>query len=246
MASHSTTRSPFVLCAVATLWVGLAGCQGATPSVDLGVELKAPHFIDSSPAHRDILAAPPINVVVNTDFDLSSGSTIRVLLNGEEDYSQGETVLDDNLLTMRRQIRPDAPDGTYGVLYHACWPDGSCHEGQFSFSIERTRIAEYIDLRGRAEVMLTLQNLQFLPARIIVSPDTRIVWTNEDQVEHFVNTDPHPSHTYFLDQNSLGILQGETFALTFQEPGEYPYHCSAHYPAGMMGSLIVAEGEVGP
>lgn len=223
--------------------LSLVACQGAAPEVRLDLEIKAPHFVDSSPAHAEIFAARPINVVVNTNFDLMTGSSLKVLLNGEDDYGEGETTLDENRLTMRRAIRKDAPEGTYLVLYRACWPDGSCHDGQFSFEIDRDRIGDYEDLRGRAEVVVSMDTIQFLPIRIIVSPGTRIIWRNEENIEHFVNTDPHPSHTYYLAQNSLGIAEGETFALTFEEPGEYPYHCSAHYPAGMIGRIIVAAKE---
>jgi plastocyanin len=142
---------------------------------------------------------------------------------------------------MRRAVHGDAPDGVYFVAYRACWPDGYCHDGQLSFEIHRDALSEYQDFRGHAEVAVNMENIEFQPAQIIVSPGTRILWVNKDDAEHFVNTDPHPSHTYYPAQNSLGISLGDTFSVTLDKPGEYPYHCSAHYPQGMIGSVVVAE-----
>ena len=183
----------FLLPAVAALTalVGFVACGNGEQGGD-AAEVKAPHFIDSTPTHGQILAAAPINAVVNTDFDLMDGSTMQVLLDGDEDYGEGAATIDDNRLALRRAVREEAPDGTYLVTYHACWPDGSCHDGQFGFEVNRSGSADYEDLRGRADVMVSMENIQFSSARIIVSPGTRIVWTNRENVEHFVNTDSHP------------------------------------------------------
>jgi plastocyanin len=94
-------------------------------------------------------------------------------------------------------------------------------------------------MRNRAEVAVAMSDISFRPASIIISPGTRVTWTNGDIVEHFVNTDSHPAHTYFLQQNSRGLAAGASFSVIFTQPGAYPYHCSAH--AAQMTGMIVVE-----
>jgi len=84
-----------------------------------------------------------------------------------------------------------------------------------------------------------MDETSFRPAGILISPGTTVVWSNSDPFEHFVNTDSHPAHTYYPEQNSRGLAQGATFAVTFTRPGAYPYHCSAH--AGVMTGMIVVQ-----
>lgn len=38
-----------------------------------------------------------------------------------------------------------------------------------------------------------------------------------------------------------GIPAGETYSHTFEVPGEYPYYCIPHEPAGMVGTVVVTE-----
>ena len=44
----------------------------------------------------------PINVVIDFNFDLAAPSEIKILTGGK-DYSEGETVIDENKLAMRRR-----------------------------------------------------------------------------------------------------------------------------------------------
>jgi plastocyanin len=86
--------------------------------------------------------------------------------------------------------------------------------------------------------MVSMSEIRFTPAHIRVSRGTKITWRNDESVGHYVNTDAHPSHTYFPDQNSKFLKQDDTFVLTLNTPGIYPYHCSAH-AAAMKGSILV-------
>jgi plastocyanin len=156
--------------------------------------------------------------------------------NGIE-YATGETIIDENKLAMRRTMDSNAPDGLYEVTYKACWPDGSCHDGYFRFAIDRSIVQVYEDLRGRSEVAVAMQNIAFLPRDIYISRGTKVIWTNEDGVTHYVNTDSHPAHTYYPEMNSRALNEGATYSITFDTPGIYLYHCSAH--TNMEGSIIV-------
>lgn len=198
---------------------------------------KSAHYESNTPAHASVLAAPPINIVLDFNFDLhSSKSTIEILKDGK-DYGVGGVTVDTNKLTMRRNFDPSAPDGVYTVKYSACWPDGSCHDGQFQFAIDRTRAAGYTDLRGQDEVTVRLKDIAFSPMSIRIDKGTKVTWVNDDSVGHYVNTDSHPYHTYFKEQNSQLLNSGDRYSVTFNTAGAYPYHCSAH--TEMTGQIIV-------
>lgn len=198
---------------------------------------KVPHFETSTPAHGAVLAGGPINVAIDVNFDLRTPSSISVTRDGVE-FTTGETVIDPNQLTMRRAVQPDAPDGTYRVTYQACWPDKSCHDGSFSFVIDRSQANAYTDLTNQSAVTVHLNDVQFNPMKLRVSRGTTISWVNDDPIEHFVNADQHPAHSYHLAQNSRGLKQGDTYTVTFDTAGLYPYHCSAH-ASTMAGSILV-------
>lgn len=198
---------------------------------------KGAHFESSTPAHSSVLAAVPVEVVIDFNFDLASISTITIEKDGR-DYGIGKTSVDDNQLAMRRKLALDAPDGVYTVNYQGCWPDQTCHNGQFQFAIDRDRLESFEDRRGEDEVTVNLSQLRFRPMNLRISLGTKVTWVNDDGVEHYVNTDSHPAHTQVLDFNSRALAKGETFSYTFTRGGAYPYHCSAH-AADMRGNIVV-------
>lgn len=221
------------------------GTSTAPPSASpLAFEFETPkksaHYESNTPAHESILATAPINVVIDFNFDLAPPSTISVTQDGRE-YGTGETIIDDSKLAMRRDLDPAAPDGLYTVTYNACWPDGSCHDGYFQFAVDSSLTAEFTDMTGQPLVNVEMASIAFQPQKVIVDAGTTVTWTNREAgVEHFVNTDSHPAHTYFPAQNSQGLMPGESFAVTFATPGSYPYHCSAHAGA-MKGEIVVRQ-----
>ncbi len=209
---------------------------------------KSAHFESNTPAHGSTLAGVPINVVINFNFDLASPSEIKVYSIGVKnpqtgttspiDITSGKTIIDSNKLTMRRAIDAEAPDDIYQVDYKACWPDGSCHDGNFQFAIDRAKASDYEDLIGKSEVEVSLKDIKFNPKNIRISKGTKVTWVNDDYLDHYVNTDSHPAHTYYPPQNSNVLKRGDTYSVVFNESGVYPYHCSAHAGA-MAGSILV-------
>lgn len=198
---------------------------------------KSAHYESNTPEHGATLAGVPINVVVDFNFDLADGSKIEVAMNGK-DYGVGETVIDKNRLAMRRKVAPASPDGLYTVPYKACWADGTCHDGQFQFKIDRSLANGFVDMTGQKEVTINLQNTAFSPARVKISKGTKVTWRNLDGVVHTVNTDSHPQHTYHLDQNSKDLSKSDSYAMTFSDVGIYPYHCTPHASI-MRGQILV-------
>ena len=198
---------------------------------------KSAHYESNTPEHGATLAAPPVNVVINFNFDLAAPSAISITKDGKE-YGTGELIIDSNKLSMRRDFDASAPDGLYTVAYNACWPDRSCHDGHFQFAIDRTKAEAYQDMTERKEVTIKMSEIMFKPRDIKVSAGTKITWVNDEITEHYVNTDSHPAHTYYPDQNSKLLKRGESYSITLTKAGSYPYHCSAHADV-MKGNILV-------
>src|SRR3989304_7083282 len=213
--------------------------EGSGTSASFSNSKKAAHYESNTPEHGAILAGVPINVVINFNFDLANPSETRISgTTAPSDVGSGDTVVDANKLSMRRAIRNDAPDGIYTVNYTACWADGSCHDGQFQFKIDRSLVTEFEDLTGKDEVTINLKNFAFNPTKVKVSKGTKVIWVNQDNIIHTVNTDSHPGHNYFPGQNSRDLSKGDTYSVTFDREGISPYHCTPH-PAPMKGQVLV-------
>ena len=212
---------------------------GAAPAVALPDKIVAPHFVNSYPAHGDVLAQAPEVVLLNFNFNLKYKSAINVTRDGEA-VSAGPAEIAESEISMQAPLTGESADGVYKVDYDACWPDGSCHEGSVAFTVDSTKAAEYQDLRGEAQVTINMtDDLVFDPARIVISPRTTVTWVNTGSNIHFVNTDPHPSHNVLEDLNSTSLRQGQRFTFTFDTPGAWGYHCSAHFNLGMTAQVIV-------
>jgi plastocyanin len=67
---------------------------------------------------------------------------------------------------------------------------------------------------------------QFKPGTVAVAPGTRIVWTNEDDIEHTVTAGApeQPSDRFDIALATKGTSAGVAFA----ERGVYPYFCKRH------------------
>ena len=80
--------------------------------------------------------------------------------------------------------------------------------------------------------------LSFDPADLTVAPGTTVTWewTGEGGAHNVVAEDD----TFNSGEPQEG--SGVTFEYTFEETGEFPYHCEPHQNAGMVGSVVVQEG----
>lgn len=211
---------------------------GPLTTKETGVqEIKSAHFEDSSPAHNEVYVAAPMNVTVNFNFDLATNSTMAIEKDNV-DYGTGETIVDPNKRTLRRKMKA-APDGIYTVKHKACWPDKTCHDGLHAFTIDSKQLTKYLDMTGKSEVNVEMENTAFTPRYIVISRGTKVTWDNHDAVTHYVNADSHPAHTFVLALNSEALGKGQEFSYTFTDPGESPYHCSAH--AAQMTARIVVK-----
>jgi len=83
-------------------------------------------------------------------------------------------------------------------------------------------------LASSQNISVTIQNFSFTPADIKVKVGDKVTWTNQDSVSHTVTAAGFDS----------GILnQGQSFSQTFNETGEFNYHCSPHQ--SMKGTVTV-------
>ena len=79
-----------------------------------------------------------------------------------------------------------------------------------------------------------IENFAFAPANIVVDAGTTVTWTNYDALAHSVKSDEG-------DELQSGLFgQDGTFSRTFDEPGEYYYHCEPH--PNMKGLVTVRAG----
>ncbi len=223
------------------VYVGVYIWPGGQPNSFLKREktITAAHVESSTPGDRDQLPGVPVNVVIDVNLDLVTGSKISIR-NNNIDYGDGDTTIDTNHLTLRRPVAAAAPDGHYLVSYKVCFSDGSCDDGQYNFSINRALTDGYVDMRGKDEVTINLQDTVFQPSKLMVTKGTTIIWRNDDHVGHYINTDAHPSHSYYPPQNSALLNPGDSYRFILDKPGIYPYHCSAH-AATMIGSILVQD-----
>ena len=53
-------------------------------TVEFSIQKKSAHFETSTPSHGDLLAAAPLAIVVNVNFDLGPGTHIQITHAGKE------------------------------------------------------------------------------------------------------------------------------------------------------------------
>lgn len=97
--------------------------------------IKTPHFVSSEPDNNEIQTAVPSKVAISFNFDLGTNSKISVKntqSNANVTTGQAEISADKLTLSVPANL---AQSGNYKVDYTACWPDGSCHNGSFGFSV---------------------------------------------------------------------------------------------------------------
>lgn len=86
---------------------------------------------------------------------------------------------------------------------------------------------------------VSIKDFQFSPAALTVKKGTTVTWTNEDSVAHDVANDATDSVSAGQLFKSKPLAKGESFSFTFDQAGEYPYHCPIH-PA-MKARVVVEE-----
>jgi plastocyanin len=202
----------------------------------VGDFLRPAHFTDSFPIHGETFARAPAVVVVNYNFNLHATLTAATVSRDGTPVAVSHEVTDDNY-TQRIDLQGATGDGVWEILLSACWPDGSCHDGRLAFRVDQSIESQYVDRTGMQQTTVTMKDEAFDPPRIIVSLGTTVIWVDDDLPEHFVNSDPHPTHNMLPALNSDALNDGDTYEFTFDRAGDWGYHCSSH--TGMTGRILV-------
>lgn len=81
-------------------------------------------------------------------------------------------------------------------------------------------------------VHVAIDGLEYVPARLEVTPGTTVVWTNRAPLAHTVTANDGTWGSPSLDPD-------DSWGHTFTEPGEYAFHCAPH--PFMVGVVVVRE-----
>jgi len=83
--------------------------------------------------------------------------------------------------------------------------------------------------------------LNFAPTKVVVviGVNNTVVWTNDDSVDHTVQSENIPTGATPFSSSILST--GQTFAVTLTVPGTYTYECTIH-PLWMQATIVVVGG----
>ena len=92
------------------------------------------------------------------------------------------------------------------------------------------------DISEKAENVIEIKNFKFVPEKMTIKKGTIITWKNFDNTKHNVIFDDESAGE--VEGGKL-ISNGEQVSFTFNEVGDFPYHCMPH--PYMKGSVTVTE-----
>ena len=78
-------------------------------------------------------------------------------------------------------------------------------------------------------------NLVFDPNELTISAGESVIFVNGDLPPHNMVVEGFPE----LSHPDLAFVGGESFTVTFDEPGDYEFQCEPHAGAGMKGVIHV-------
>ena len=88
-----------------------------------------------------------------------------------------------------------------------------------------------------AEVQMGSEgNLVFSPSEVSINVGDSVTFTNGELPPHNMVVSDHPE----LSHPDLAFVGGESFTVTFDEPGDYEFQCEPHAGAGMKGVVHVS------
>lgn len=102
------------------------------------------------------------------------------------------------------------------------------------------RAAAYVVVAGAVAVMtaiagtsitVAIEDFAFIPAQLSVKAGTKVIFVNRDEA-------PHSVIGLKSEFRSPVLNKGQSFAITFDKPGEIDYFCGLH--GNMRGKITVA------
>ena len=90
---------------------------------------------------------------------------------------------------------------------------------------------------GAQTHQVVILNFAFSPQSITIKAGDTVTWTNEDDAQHLIASDPHPAHTDLPGLQSNALNKGDSYSFTFTKVGTWGYHCHLH--PSMTGTVVV-------
>jgi plastocyanin len=82
------------------------------------------------------------------------------------------------------------------------------------------------------EAPVSINTFEFKPQKVVVKPGTKVTWTNDEvSIHNVMDTSPLATPV------SKEMSKGDTFSITYAQPGSYSYICGIHQY--MTGSVEV-------
>lgn len=113
--------------------------------------------------------------------------------------------------------------------------DASQSQESISEHLEGANIGKTVDATDQERVEISITDYMYEITELTISEGTTVVWVNDGNGAHDVTSD-----TESTDLGSELLENGETYEYTFNEGGEYLYHCSPH-PFRMRAAVTVVE-----
>ncbi len=88
---------------------------------------------------------------------------------------------------------------------------------------------------AQANAKVDMEDFKFLPAAVKVKSGGTVTFANADSAKHNAQTENDADGAFNTDD----LLQGDSKAVTFDEPGTYDYYCVYH--RFMTGTVEVSE-----
>jgi plastocyanin len=95
---------------------------------------------------------------------------------------------------------------------------------------------------GAADSEVAVGNFFYRAAYVRVEPGDTVTWRLKDGSNHTMTTRPEAPVGF----DSGELAPGQTFAVTFTEPGRYPYRCRIHRNLGQDGVVQVGPDTTRP
>src|SRR5690625_3608634 len=121
-------------------------------------------------------------------------------------------------------------------------PSASSGSSAASGGSQRAATSATASASEAAPITVSMKNFRFDPAEIRVQTGQKIIFQNDDMIQHnVVQATVEQGLTGPYGFESPRINAGESWEYTFNEAGEYPIICNvdAHHLAGMTATVIV-------
>jgi plastocyanin len=92
--------------------------------------------------------------------------------------------------------------------------------------------SKFKDESGKATVDVNVVDNAFEAPYIIVSTGTKVRWTNDGRNQH--NVQPAADGS-FKGVDTASFAPGQSYSVTFDSTGDYPYYCSIHGTRNLNG-----------